>query len=249
MSESIWALGDPHLSFGIKDKEMDVFGEEWVGWTKKIETHWRDLIKENDLVLVPGDISWAMHLNDALPDLQWLDSLPGTKVLIRGNHDYWWSAVSKIRKVLPPSLHIIQNDAFNWKDVTIGGARLWDTPEYNFSPYIVMKENKRARVLTDQNPEDTEKIFERELFRLENSLNCLNREAKIRIAMTHYPPISADLQPSKTSAILEKHQIQHCVFGHLHNIKPGTPLFGEKNGVHYTLTSADYLNFTPTKIL
>jgi predicted phosphohydrolase len=248
--KSIWAIGDLHLSFGIPNKEMDVFGEAWIGWTKKLEKHWRENIKEEDLVLIPGDISWAMHLEEALVDLEWINKLPGTKVMIRGNHDYWWSSASKINKVLPPSLHIISNDAYNWDDVSICGVRLWDSPEYNFTDFIEIKENKRERPLTefDHDKEKAKKIFERELGRLEMSLKCLNQEAKLKIAMIHYPPIGADLQDSETSKLLEKYGINICVFGHLHNIRSDSKMFGEKNGIKYYLTSCDYLNFQPLKV-
>lgn len=247
---NIWAIGDLHLSFGIPNKEMDIFGETWAGWTEKLKTHWLENIQANDLVLIPGDISWAMNLDEALADLKWIDRLPGTKVMIRGNHDYWWASASKIRQVLPPSIHIISNDAYNWEDVSVCGVRLWDTPEYSFKEFIEIKENKRERPLTefDLDQEKAKKIFERELGRLEMSLKCLNKDAALKIAMIHYPPISADLQPSVTSKLLEKYGVNICLFGHLHNIKPGTKMFGEKNGIQYFLTSCDYLNFHPLKI-
>jgi predicted phosphohydrolase len=247
---NVWAIGDLHLSFGVPNKEMDIFGESWIGWTQKLEKHWLENIHENDLVLIPGDISWAMHLEEALVDLRWIDKLPGTKVMIRGNHDYWWSSASKIRKELPPSMHIISNDAYDWNDVSVCGVRLWDTSEYNFTAFIEIKENKKERPLTesDQDPERAKKIFERELGRLEMSLKCLNREAALKIAMVHYPPIGADLQDSETSKLLEKYGVQICVFGHLHNLKAGSKMFGEKNGIKYYLTSCDYLNFSPVKL-
>ena len=127
---TIWALADLHLSFGVPDKEMDVFGPKWKNHPEKIRANWEKLVKPDDLVLLPGDISWGMHPEEALPDLNWIDSLPGTKVMIRGNHDYWWTSISKVEKVLPKSIHVIQNNIYRWKDVIICGARLWDTEEY-----------------------------------------------------------------------------------------------------------------------
>lgn len=247
---AIWAIADLHLSFGVPDKDMDVFGENWKGYTKKLTENWQALIKEDDLVLIAGDISWAMKTEDAKADLDWIHQLPGTKVMIRGNHDYWWGSLAKVEKILPPSIHIIQNNAFNWKEFTIGGARLWDTPEFNFNAYITYKENTRAKKLTqtDSNQAEAEKVFERELARLELSLKAMSKDAPVKIVMTHYPPLSADLQPSRTSALLEKYQVNSCVFGHLHNVKQGIPMFGKKNGVSYHLTSCDYLNFIPIKI-
>lgn len=248
----IWAIGDLHLSFGVQNKSMDIFGPAWEAHAKKIAAHWKSLIQPEDLVLIPGDISWAMKLEDAVPDLQWVHELPGTKVLLKGNHDYWWGSLKKITEVLPPSLHLIQNNAFHWKEVTVGGTRLWDTPEYHFHPYIDYRENpkekkvKEVEELVQQELE--EKIFNRELDRLKMSLSQLNPEASVRIAMTHYPPIGADLGPSRAAQILEQFQVQTCVFGHLHNLKPHLSLFGERKGVRYVLSSADFIDFRPIEI-
>lgn len=243
---AVWALADLHLALNVPEKKMDAFGEPWINYTDKIHKNWLECIHPDDLVLLPGDISWAMHTPDAAIDLQWIHALPGTKVLIRGNHDYWWSSLSKIEKILPSSLHLIQNNVFNWGDYTIGGSRLWDS-DFSFNDYIEFKENPRAKKLTekDTNPAEAQKIFQRELGRLELSFKAFSQTAKIRIAMTHYPPISADLQDSPASKLLEKYQVNTCVFGHLHNVKKPLPLFGEKNHVRYFLTSADFLDFKP----
>lgn len=229
---------------------MGIFGENWKDHERKIQENWTKHIQPNDLVLIPGDISWAMRIEDAQPDLDWIGKLPGTKVMIRGNHDYWWSSLSKVEKILPPSLHVIQNNVFLWNDFAICGARLWDTNEYGFSSFITYKENPKSKQLTesDENPEEAQRIFERELGRLEMSLKALPKDSRIRIAMTHYPPISADLAPSKASTLLEKYNLSACVFGHLHNVPPGTLPFGKKAGIQYSLTACDYLNFSPLLI-
>lgn len=246
---SIFALADLHLALGLPEKKMDVFGEPWVNYTDKIETAWKQVIHNEDLVLVAGDISWGSTPEEAKIDLDWIDSLPGTKVLIKGNHDYWWSSLSKAQKVLPPSLHLIQNNAFQWNNVAIAGTRLWDTSEYNFDHCIHYMPNPKANINTHiPTLEESERIFTRELTRLEASLKCMNQNADIKIAMTHYPPISTSLEPSKASQILEKYHVQYCVFGHLHNVIKGTQ-FGNRNGIEYLLTAADFLNFTPIKIL
>lgn len=251
LSFNIWALADLHLSFGIKNKGMEVFGNEWQGWTEKLRDHWTSLIQGEDLVLIPGDISWATHLEDAIPDLRWIDQLPGTKVLIRGNHDYWWSSKSKVVNILPPSLHIIQNDVFHFHDICVAGARMWDTPEFNFDSYIRVKESTPAKKLTayEDNTNENNKIFNKELIRLELSLKSMNPNAALKICMTHYPPISAALDDSKASRLIESYGIDYCVFGHLHSVDQTVPMFGEKNGVNYALTSCDYLNFIPFKII
>ena len=242
----IWALGDLHLGFGVANKSMDIFGPAWEKHAEKLEANWRKLIDPTDLVLIPGDISWAMHLHEAAVDLQWIDRLPGTKLMIKGNHDYWWGSLKKLAEILPPSIHLIQNNSFRWKEVAVGGSRLWDTPEYSFTPYIEFRENPHKKDTEEKTQEDlSEKIFERELQRLELSLATLPADATLRIAMTHYPPIGADLAPSRASAILEKYKIDICVFGHLHNVRSKSLPFGEKNGVRYILTSGDYVGFQP----
>lgn len=246
---TIWAISDLHLALGVPEKSMAVFGPLWNGYMEKMERSWKERVKEDDLVLIPGDISWGMRLEEALPDLQWIDALPGTKVIIKGNHDFWWSSPSKISKVMPPSFHFLQNSAFDWNDVTIGGARLWDTEEYRFHEYIHFQENPRANKPKKEEEVDDAKIFARELERLRLSLRQLDPHAKIRIALTHYPPISADLKPSRASQILEEFKIQICLFGHLHNLKKDKSMFGEARGVKYLLTSCDYLDFTPIRIL
>lgn len=247
MPYKIWALSDPHLAIGVPAKNMNVFGPLWDGYMEKIAENWRAHIGGEDLVLVPGDISWGMTLQEAEADLLWLDSLPGTKLILRGNHDLWWSSASKIATIMPPTVRFIHNNAFHWKDIAIGGSRLWDTEEYNFNAYVHFQENTRAR--KEKEERDDVKIFERELGRLRLSLQQMDPKAKIRIAMTHYPPISADLLPSQAAKILEEFGIQTCVFGHLHNLKKDKPMFGEVRGVRYLLTSCDYLDFTPIRIL
>jgi predicted phosphohydrolase len=250
---SIWALSDLHLAFGAPEKTMEDFGPSWEKYAEKISANWKKMISAEDLVLIPGDISWAMRLEEALTDLKWIDALPGTKVILRGNHDYWWPSSSKLAKALPPSIHFIQNNAFLWKDVAIGGSRLWDTPEYSFNSFIEFKENPRARVKTQEErakeKEEDERIFVRELERLKLSLSQLDKNAKLRIAMTHYPPIGADLASSRASQILEAFEIDVCVFGHLHNVRAGALKFGEARGVKYVFTSCDYLDFVPVKLM
>lgn len=235
---AIWAIADLHLSFGTPNKSMDIFGDNWKNHAQRVETHWRATVANDDLVLIPGDISWAKLLTEAAVDLKWIDSLPGTKLLMRGNHDYWWGSMASLKKLLPPSVHAIHNTAFEWKGVAIGGTRLWDSPEYSFG----FKESEAE-------PEvDDEKIFVRELHRLEMSLQALSPTASTRIGMTHYPPIGPELKPSRASVLLEKYRINICVFGHLHNIPPGQLPFGTRNGVKYLLTSCDYLQCAPLKI-
>lgn len=247
---AIWAIADLHLSFGVSNKKMDVFGIQWEGHEEKIEKNWRASIGAEDLVLIPGDISWAMHLEEVIPDLEWIHRLPGTKVFIKGNHDYWWSSLSKIKNVLPPSCHLIQNNSWNWGEISIGGTRLWDIPTLSFNHVINFRETESIKALTERDESsESEKIYQRELGRLEASLRSMNPRAKKRIAMTHYPPIGAELQETEATRLLEKYKVDICVFGHLHNVKPSLQLFGEYHGIKYYLTACDYLENFPLKIL
>jgi hypothetical protein len=245
---TIWALADLHLAISVPSKSMEVFGPQWKDYTARIEQGWNRVVSEQDLVLIPGDICWAMRLDEALIDLQWIDKLKGTKLILRGNHDYWWTSLAKMQKSAPPSIHFLHNSVFIWNGVAIGGSRLWDTHEYSFGAFTVIQENPRERTILPKEEGDDEKIFVRELERLKLSLSQLPKESTYKIAMTHYPPIGADLSPSCASQILESFQINSCVFGHLHNIRPGSLPFGKARGVDYQFTSCDYLDFTPLKI-
>lgn len=248
----VFALADFHLSFALKNKSMEVFGNQWKNWTEAIQTHCHECLSKDDLLLIPGDISWATKMEDALVDLEWIAKLPGTKILLKGNHDYWWSSYSKIKKVLPKSIFLIHNNSFTQNDVTIGGSRLWDTQEFSFNEVAEIKENplvaKETRSV-ETILEENEKIFTRELQRLQMSLDSLCKNAKYRIAMTHYPPIGLDLKPTRASKILEAYHIDYCVFGHLHNLNTKEKLFGRAKHCEYFLTSSDYLDYKPALIL
>lgn len=246
---TVWALSDLHLAFGNPAKTMEVFGPNWKGYASNIEKNWKRCVKDCDLVIIAGDISWASKEKEVSPDLDFLESLPGEKLLLRGNHDYWWPSASKLKKLLPPSLHFIQNSVFNWNGISFGGSRLWDSKEYNFSFFIEFINNPYQSRKKNPSAEETEKVFLRELERLTLSLKQLDPKAKTRIALTHYPPIGANLEPSRASTIFENFGIDICVFGHLHNVKFESLPFGKARGVQYILSSADYLSFTPIKIL
>lgn len=253
---TVWALADLHLSFGVENKKMDVFGDKWIDHPAKIEAAWRDCISDDDLVLLPGDISWAMRLDEAVADLEWIDALPGTKVMLRGNHDYWWPSLSKLKKILPSSIHAIHNNSFDWQDISIGGSRMWDDPELGFMDIIDFTPNPISKApgapegqSVEERQEQQNRIFARELDRLERSLKTLNPNAKTRIAMTHYPPIGTDMAESTTSRLLKKYNVDICVFGHLHNVKDHMASFGEKDGIHYHFVACDYTHFKPVKVL
>ena len=244
---AIWAIGDLHLSFGITGKEMHVFGPEWKDHHEKIKADWDARVAADDLVLIPGDISWAMKLDEAAKDLAWIDARPGFKLFIRGNHDYWCQAPTKVRKVLPESMHLIWHDAYTYKDTAVCGTRLWDSDEYEFGAYMDMKEPIKEPV-NQPSKEETEAVFRRELMRLERALDAMDKSAKLKIVMLHYPPIGVDLKDSRVSKLLENAGVDICVFGHLHSLRPNQTLFGTKNGITYHLTACDWLGFKLLKI-
>ena len=169
---SIFAIGDLHLPGGDK-KPMDVFGAHWERHFERICADWQSRVKPEDIVLIPGDISWAMQLGDALNDLREIAKLPGTILLLRGNHDYWWSSLSQLRACLPENMHAVQNDAFDAGDCVFCGTRGWTIP---------LGQNAAAQ---------DEKLYRREALRLEMSLKDAARIANGRpiFAMMHYPPL------------------------------------------------------------
>lgn len=238
---NIWSISDLHLSFGTPNKSMEIFG--WNNHPQRIEVSWKEKIRAEDIVLLAGDLSWAMSIPEVIPDLEWLHALPGTKILIRGNHDYWWKSITKLRTLPFSSIHFIQNDSWTDGIVTIGGTRLWDSSEYQFGIFASKGEGVEV-----EPREINEAIFQRELGRLKLSCSRLDSSASIRIIMTHYPPIGPTMADSITSRILESYQIQVCVFGHLHGLSKNLT-FGIKNGVRYILTSCDHINFTPIRVL
>jgi predicted phosphohydrolase len=247
----VFAISDPHLALGRPDKSMRVFGEVWATHPDAMAERWRARVGEDDLVVVAGDISWAMRLDQAAADLEFLAALPGRKVMVRGNHDYWWSAISKVRAALPAGMMVVHNDAVSIDGVAVGGVRLWDDPEVDLSGL-----EWRAGYWDDtdelvaEDPVRTEKLLARDLGRLERSLAGLDPDAVLRIAAVHYPPVGPGLEPTRASAVLTAAGVHHCVFGHLHGVDPARhdPCLGELDGVRYWLTSCDFLDFDPVQI-
>ena len=230
----VFAIGDLHLSLST-DKPMDLFGDHWKDHHVHLEANWRKRISHNDLILLPGDLSWAMNLDEAEMDLEWLANLPGRKIILKGNHDYWWTSLSKMKSELPEGIIPLQNSAFDAGAFIVAGSRGWVSPESD-------------EYLDERNGS----ILRRELIRLELSLDAAEsmRTKKIPIiAMMHYPPIVSGKR-TDFSRILAERGVTLCVYGHLH-CAPGTwsqRLDTTIDGVEYRLVSSDYLGFEPLEI-
>ena len=226
----IYAIGDLHLSHAVPDKAMDLFGAHWANHSERLQNAWSDRVHEDDLVLIPGDISWAMYLSEAAADLAFLGDLPGTKLLLRGNHDFWWSSVTKVRQALPKSVFALQNDTFRFGDLYVCGTRGWTVPE-----------SSHFKESADR------KLYERERIRLDLSLSALPKDAPA-VGMLHFPPFSETGEKSAFAERFEAAGVSDVVYGHLHGASHRFAFNGEANGVRYHLVSADYLDFVPKRI-
>lgn len=229
---SVYAIGDLHLP-GHEQKPMDVFGSHWDRHFETISENWRRKITEEDIVLIPGDISWAMQLSEAADDLNAIGELPGTKLLLRGNHDYWWSSLSKLRAALPEKMHVIQNDAMRFGDHVFCGTRGWNFPT-------------AQQALSAQD----EKVYQRELMRLRMSLDQARKlEGGDVTVMLHFPPLFADGISTAFTDILEEYAVQRVVYGHLHGAGIKIGYEGIREGIEYRLVSCDALLFDPVCII
>ncbi len=229
---SVFAIGDLHLP-GHEQKPMDVFGSHWDRHFETISENWRGKIRDEDIVLIPGDISWAMQLAEAADDLKAIGELPGTKLLLRGNHDYWWSSLAKLRAVLPEKMHVIQNDAMRIGDHVFCGTRGWNFPT-------------AQQALGAQD----EKVYQRELMRLKMSLEHARKLGGSDVTvMLHFPPLFADGLSTGFTEILEEYAVQRVVYGHLHGAGIKIGFLGQRAGIDYHLVSCDALEFDPLCIV
>lgn len=227
----IYGIGDLHLDY-TKKKAMDVFGEKWTNYEEKIFDNWKKVVKEDDLVLLPGDISWALKLNEAYNDLKRVDELPGYKIITKGNHDFWWQGPKKLKELGFERISFIQNSSYKYKDrIGIGGTRGWLSRDW------------------DDFTKQDEKIFLRELNRLKLSLSTIDEDVEVKIVMLHYPPFNADLTPNEFVDLMVEHNVDICIYGHLH--AEGHRFVVEKNigGIEFHCVSSDYIDFKPKKIL
>ncbi|NLZ69738.1 MAG: hypothetical protein GX907_00140 [Clostridiaceae bacterium] len=233
----IWALADPHLSL-MRSKPMDVFGDNWRDHDEQITENWKAVVAAEDSVVMPGDISWAMTLREAWPDLVFLDALPGTKYIGRGNHDYWWTTLSRMeneaRERGLESLRFLRNNAYVLPLGTEGrcwlaGSRGWLMPgDSEFG-------------------ENDAKIWARELIRLELSLQEVKREpGEPLICALHFPPASTRAPENELTALLRRYGVDICIYGHLHGkANADRAPSGFQNGIRYINVAADQIDFCP----
>lgn len=210
---------------------MDVFSSEWKNHHLKIKENWENLVKDEDTVLIGGDISWAMNMDEAMIDLDFISSLPGRKILIKGNHDYWWGSITKLNS-LYDDMNFIQNNYFAYKDYAVCGTRGWVIPGS-----IIFKE-------------EDEKIYNRELIRLKLSLDSAKKAGyKKFIVMIHYPPVNETFNDSEFTNIFEEYKVSKVIYGHLHDKSLKRVMTGMRNDIEYILTSVDYIDFSPVKVM
>ena len=238
---AIFTMSDLHLSLDT-DKSMEVFGALWNDYINRIRENWLSLVSDEDTVLIGGDISWAMHLCDCKKDFEFINSLPGKKLLFKGNHDYWRESLTKMNNFLCENefstLSFVNNNAVICEDTLIAGTRGWTLPgDSGFGS-------------------DDEKIYQRELLRLELSLKhgeeiCKESDfvPSKRVCILHYPPFTKEhVLDEAISTILKSYAVTDCFYGHLHSQSAQNAAEGMYDGVNYRLVSADYLEFVPFKI-
>jgi predicted phosphohydrolase len=228
----IYAISDLHISTNT-NKPMDIFGGNWVGYMDKIRADWEEKVTDEDLVLIGGDISWAMNIEDAEKDIMSLVCLKGKKVMIKGNHDYWWSGIGKVRDMLPENFFALQNDSIRFDGVVICGSRCWSVPG---SP--------------DFNEQDR-KLYLRETERLKLSLKDaqkIKQDGDKLVALIHFPPFNVKREDTEFTKIFEEYGVDSVIYGHLHGKSVRADKLVVKNGVKYYLTSCDQVDNKLTEI-
>ena len=228
---ALYTISDLHLGFNV-EKPMDIFGVKWKDHCDKIKENWLSKIKEEDMVLIAGDISWSLKAEDSKYDLDWIDQLPGRKIISKGNHDFWWGSISKLNK-LYENTKFLQNNFYAYEDYAICGTRGWICPG------------------GDKYTSKDEKIYSREQIRLRLSLEAAKKQGFEKfIVMLHYPPTNEKFEESEFTKIIKEYKVEKVIYGHLHgSVLLGKLLNGYFENVEYILTSADYLDFNPKRIL
>lgn len=231
---SIYAISDLHLAVSV-NKPMDVFGDRWANYMEKLKAAWEQTVLPDDYIIIPGDISWATYIDEAADDFNFIEALPGTKIISKGNHDYWWTTNSKLEKFKQgnniKTIKFMHNNSFMLGNIILCGTRGWKCPgDADFD-------------------EEDKKIYLRELQRLELSLKSAKKDEsrEILVAM-HYPPFNVQKQPSEFVDIMKSYGVKNCIYGHLHSHGFKNAVQGEVEGISFKLVSADFLEFVPLKL-
>ena len=227
---ALYAIGDLHLCLGAP-KPMDIFGGAWVGYMDKLKDGLSVITHEDTTVLL-GDLSWALGMDAAMADFAWMNQIPGRKIILKGNHDYWWSTAAKFYKFCEENgfenFHILNNNCYDYGDITICGTRGWFYEE-------------------DRSGEHDEKVFKRELGRLEASLKAAGEKQKI--VFLHYPPRYKGYECQEILSLLRQYDVRQCFYGHLHGASHGLAQEGLWDGIDFKLVAADKLQFKPWKVM
>ncbi len=227
---SLFAIADLHLSLG-EDKPMDIFAG-WNDYTERLRSNWNSIVTDNDTVVIAGDISWAMKLEETYIDFKFIDDLPGKKIFLKGNHDYWWGTKSKIDKFLAEnslnSISVLFNNSYECDEFAICGTRGW--------------------FLENDTPEDI-KVLNREVGRLSASIEAGIKTGKQPVVFLHYPPVYGETECSEIVNTLLKYNIKKCYYGHIHGQKGIRSAFeGDYKGIRLELISCDKVSFTPVLV-
>lgn len=227
---ALYAIGDLHLCLGAP-KPMDIFGGAWIGYMDKLEEG-LSIIQPEDTTVLLGDLSWALDLPGARKDFEWINGIPGRKIILKGNHDYWWSTAAKFTRFCQENhfdnLHLLNNNCFFYDEWAICGTRGWFFEE-------------------ERSGQHDEKVFRRELIRLETSLKAAGDAQKL--VFLHYPPRYKGYECREILELLERYQVRRCFYGHLHGGSHKLALEGQWDGVEFRLVSADYRNFRPFNVI
>ncbi|WHH60258.1 metallophosphoesterase [Petroclostridium sp. X23] len=231
---ALYAISDLHLSLSI-DKPMDIFGVKWDNYMDKIKDNWLEEIRDEDYVLIPGDISWATYLGQAYKDFDYINGLSGIKIISKGNHDYWWTTANKLNIYLKEhnfnTIRFLHNNSILYQDIAICGARGWNSPD------------------SDDFSAEDEKIYIRELHRLELSIQeGLKYNPQEIVVMLHYPPVYKSMDSGFVD-VFKKYGIKKCIYGHLHGESQKNAFVGEHEGITFYLAACDYLNYKPLKLI
>lgn len=232
---SIYIIGDLHLSFSV-DKPMDIFGNNWENHAEKIKSNWLKKVKEEDTVILPGDFSWATYLEETYEDFKFLNSLPGKKIMSKGNHDYWWTTLTSMKKFLKENefenIEFLYNNSYLVEDKIIVGTRGWVNSWRSQENYKILKRENDRLILS-----------------IEDGIKKYGNDKEI-IAFIHYPPFYKETVPEEIDFIktLNKYNIKKCYYAHLHGDSHREAIEGIVNGIEFELVSSDYLKFDLVKI-